>query len=74
MDSNPGMKFRPQQLHRKFSIKHSNWQPRSKWSPKDYLLHVFSMLHYKSRHAPRPIQIKWRKASTRFERQHHKII
>ena len=79
MDSNPKKnKFRPQQFNSKLKLKLRlgiyNWQPRFGWSLKNYLHHVFSVLHYKSRHAPGPIMKKWHVAARRFERKHQKII
>ena len=73
-------KFRPQgfsmafRLHTKFRVGIYNWQPRFDWTIKKYLIHVFSVLHYRGSHAPEPIQQKWRRAAKRFEQQHRKIL
>lgn len=69
MDSNQ-KKFRPQQL----KGRSYNWQKRYPWSLKNYLQHVFSVLHYKGRHAPQPIQIKWSTACEIFEHKHRRIL
>ncbi len=72
-------KFRPQELGPAFKIKHPckaavyNWRPRFGWTLKTYLHHVFSVLHYRSSHAPQPIQKKWRKAATKFGNSHKKV-
>lgn len=71
-------KFRPQSYNKKYKLFENNnrlnWQPRIPWVIKNYLHHVFSVLHYKASHAPRPIQTKWRTAATKFERRHYKIL
>jgi hypothetical protein len=76
---NKTYKFRPQILDNAFKIKHCyktavyNWRPRFSWTLKTYLHHVFSVLHYRSSHAPKPIQKKWRKFTIKFENFHKKI-
>jgi len=82
MDSHPNRtkKFRPQtylvSFHSRTLVPRGryNWIPRLKWSAKNYLHHVFSVLHYKSSHAPGPIQQKWRIAARKFEHRHRKIL
>lgn len=80
MDSNLTAKFRPQQFNSRFKLKHPykmgryNWLLRYNWRIDSYLHHVLSVLHYKSSHAPYAIRKKYRKAATRFEQLHRKII
>ena len=71
------MKFRPQyycRVTRQYSVGQFNWQKRASWNLKNYLNKVWSVLHYKSSHAPEPIQTKWRAQARRFEQKHRKIL
>lgn len=80
MGSNLMTKFRPQQFNSRFKIKHPykvgryNWIPYFPWTTENYLHHVFSVLHYKSSHAPRPIRQKWSLRAKLFEQAHRRII
>jgi len=47
---------------------------RKNWTLKNYLLKVWSVLHYRSSHAAKPIQAKWRAQARRFEQKHRKIL
>jgi len=79
-DYRQGKKFRPQQFSWGFRVKHPvkishyNYRPYWNLTLKNYLHYVFSVLHYRSSHAPEPIQRKWRRAAIRFEQQHRKIL
>lgn len=71
-------KFRPQNLgarkRKQESLGKYNWQKKYPWSLKNYLQHVFSVLHYKSCHAPQPIQIKWKGLAFKFSKKHKNIV
>lgn len=72
--------FRPQQFNNKFKLGLShkagvyNWRPRRGWTMKNYLHHVFGILHYRSSHAPLPIQKRWRIAARHFESRHRNFL
>lgn len=51
-----------------------NWNTRYSWSIQNYLHHVFHVLHYRSSHAPVPIQKKWRIAAKKFLDKHERIL
>lgn len=78
-------KFRPQDLPKSYIIKQRlkygrtenyNWQTRVKWYPAGWVFNKkvigdqFSKLHYLARHAPKPIQQKWKKAYDVFYKKH----
>jgi len=71
------MKFRPQyycRVLRNGPVGAYNWQDNNNWTVQNYLNKVWSVLHYKSSHAPEPIQTKWRAQAQRFEQKHRKIL
>jgi hypothetical protein len=74
------MKFRPQDFILAYHLRslkprgQYNWVPRVKWNNKNYLLKVWSMLHYRSSHAPKPIRQKWRIAAKKFLDKHERIL
>ncbi|NDG31721.1 hypothetical protein EB118_16830 [bacterium] len=71
-------KFRPQLYCRVVGrlgpVGSYNWQDTNNWTIQNYLNKVWSVLHYRSSHAPEPIQIKWRAQARRFEQKHWKIL
>jgi hypothetical protein len=75
-----GKKFRPQQFSLKFRLKHLpktgsyNYVPYFKFTLKNYLHYLFSILHYRSSHAPDSIRKKWRHVAYRFEQKYKKIL
>lgn len=78
-------KFRPQQLHKSYIIKHRlkygcvdnfNWQTRVKWYPAGWKINhrvlgrIHSRLHYLACHAPEPIRKQWRARYQMFMNKH----
>jgi hypothetical protein len=78
-------RFRPQDMPTRYRMRERrrtgrvetyNWQSRVQWYPAGWKAnHVsigrrFGQLHYLACHAPRPIQLKWRRAYQLFCNRH----
>jgi hypothetical protein len=82
MDSRPNKtkKFRPQDFLVRYQLRHMtprgryNWLPRFAWNNQNYLHKVFSVLHYRSSHAPVPVQQRWRHVAERFLAKHKRMF
>lgn len=74
------MKFRPYDFDPAYFLRslkprgRLNWVPRMPWNSENYLLKVWSVLHYRSSHAPKPVQKKWRTTALQFQRKHRKRL
>ncbi|NDG31771.1 hypothetical protein EB118_17085 [bacterium] len=74
------MKFRPQDFIITYHFRglrprgQYNWIPRMSWNNKNYLLKVWSVLHYRSTHAPNPIKQKWHITAEKFQHRHKRIL
>jgi hypothetical protein len=78
-------KYRPMDVSKKYRIRYRletgrsesyNWHSRVRWYPVGWRLNrqtlgrIFSRLHYLARHAPKPIQLKYKRVYNLFEEKY----
>ncbi len=78
-------KYRPSDVSKKYRIRYRletgrgesyNWHSRVRWYPVGWRLNrqtlgrIFSRLHYLARHAPKPIQLKYKRVYNLFEEKY----
>lgn len=74
------MKFRPYDFDLAYFLRsltprgRLNWIPRMRWNSENYLQKVWSVLHYRSSHAPKQIQKKWHLTAMKFQQRHKRRL